>query len=328
MALQRYAPWRTSLLTPEQLRDLCQIRSSRMVGDTLLGWVGIFAAWTLVALFPAWWSVTLAIPVIGTRYYALFIVGHDGLHRRLFANKRANDFWNDLFIMAPIGAITRLNRHNHMTHHRELATATDPDRFKYVNDNRASRLRFFLGLTALPYVWKAVGNVFGWRKRDEAPKDPAPSEERAETTDGYRASDIALIAGWQAALIGGLTYVFGWWGYPVLWLLPVYVFTFAADIVRVFCEHSLPMNDRAADETIRLISFISNPVERQFFSPNNMNCHIAHHLWPAIPYYNLPEAERLVRLLRKDGGKLLWRNSYVAYIREYSRWLGNGRPGL
>jgi len=129
-------------------------------------------------------------------------------------------------------------------------------------------------------------------------------------------------------LIGGLSYVFGWWGYPVLWLLPVYVFTFAADIVRVFCEHSLTVADTVADKTIRLISYISNPVERQFFSPNNMNCHIAHHLWPAIPYYNLPEAERIVRSMAKDGGALRWRNSYVAHLREYGRWIGNGRPGL
>jgi len=49
--------------------------------------------------------VLLAIPVIGNRYYALFIIGHDGMHRRLFPHIKRNDFWNDLLVLAPIGAI-------------------------------------------------------------------------------------------------------------------------------------------------------------------------------------------------------------------------------
>ena len=61
------------------------LRPGRVVFDTLWCWCGIVAAWVAVALWPTWWVVLLALPVIGTRYYALFIIGHDGLHRRLFA---------------------------------------------------------------------------------------------------------------------------------------------------------------------------------------------------------------------------------------------------
>jgi fatty acid desaturase len=88
----------------------------------------IVAAWAAVALYPTWWTVLAAIVVIGTRYYALAIIGHDGLHRRLFETKRKNDLWGDLFIMGPICAITRVNRHNHIEHHRVACLPHDPDR--------------------------------------------------------------------------------------------------------------------------------------------------------------------------------------------------------
>jgi len=38
-------------------------------------WFVILAAWTAVALWPSVWLVLFAIPVIGTRYYGLFLVG-------------------------------------------------------------------------------------------------------------------------------------------------------------------------------------------------------------------------------------------------------------
>jgi len=106
-----------------------------------------------------------------------------------------------------------------------------------------------------------------------------------------------------------------------LWLLPVYLFTYAADMVRVFLEHSLPMNDDDADRTLRLITYRSNAVERHFFAPMNMNFHTAHHLWPSIPYYGLPEADRLIRQSPRCDSGLIWRGSYLAYLLDYARRL-------
>jgi fatty acid desaturase len=321
-AFQSYEPYRASLLSREDLRELQRIRPGRVVRDTLLGWAGVLAGFALVWAVPEWWMVLLAIPLIGTRYYALLIVGHDGLHRRLFESPRKSDLWNDLFILGPIGAVTHLNRRNHMRHHGHLATVRDPDRYKYVGENKANRTKLLLVLTGLPYVFRALANIF-------LPSRSRAAEARPETTsdaarrEGYTARDLAILAGWQALLIGGLTYFIGWWAYPVLWLFPVYVFGFVADIVRVFCEHSALEDDAAADKSLRLVSFTSNRFERQFFAPNNMNCHIAHHLWPAIPYYNLPEAERRIRrALGNQPAALAWRSSYLRHIFDYWRWRG------
>lgn len=321
--MQSYEPYRTSLLSREDLRELQRVRPSRVLRDTLLGWLGILAAFAAVLAMPEWYIVALAIPVIGTRYYSLLIVGHDGLHRRLFDSPKKSDWWNDLFIIGPIAAITRLNRRNHMKHHAQLATARDPDRYKYMSGNKASRTAFLLVLTGLPYVFRALRNIFA-----SAPAAPSPQPDDTRARDGYTARDLAIIAGWQAVLAGGLTYFIGWWAYPVLWLAPVYAFGFLADMIRVFCEHSMMGDDEEADRTVRLVSFVSNPLERQLFAPHNMNCHIAHHLWPGIPYYNLPEAERRLRAALKEGGgaPLLWRRSYFGHLFDYWEWLGQSEP--
>src|SRR5262245_6363552 len=103
-----YCKYRRHLLAPGRVRELSRPRPWRVVLDTAVCWTSILAAYALVALYPAWWMVLLAIPLVGSRYYALFIIGHDGLHRRLFKRVHRNDLFNDLLILGPIGAITRI----------------------------------------------------------------------------------------------------------------------------------------------------------------------------------------------------------------------------
>ena len=189
-------------------------RPGRAVRDTLLLWLQILCAWAAVALWPEWWVAALAIPIIGSRYYALYIIGHDGLHRRLFSRPALNDLWNDVAIIGAIGAVTRLNRANHMRHHATLALPNDPDRYKYCAANKPTRLQYAAALTGLPYVIRAVGNVFLARAATTQPAAEAAGTER------YARRDVIILIGWQVALLGGLTCAIGWWAYPVLWLAP------------------------------------------------------------------------------------------------------------
>src|ERR1700677_570180 len=86
VALDPYRSYRKALLTPQRVRQLSRLRPARAVADTLWCWAWIIAAWTLVATWPTWWTIAIAVPVVGTRYYALLIVGRDAIHRRLFRN--------------------------------------------------------------------------------------------------------------------------------------------------------------------------------------------------------------------------------------------------
>jgi fatty acid desaturase len=147
-----------------------------------------------------------------------------------------------------------------------------------------------------------------------------------EGGERYSARDLAILAAWQLALIGGLSSLVGWWAYPVLWLLPVYAFTFAADISRVFLEHSRLEDDATADQSKRLVTFHAPWWERVLLAPMNMNFHAAHHLWPAIPYYHLHDADAALKSASGAQGGLVWRNSYFGYLVEYLRAVRD-RPG-
>jgi fatty acid desaturase len=130
---------------------------------------------------------------------------------------------------------------------------------------------------------------------------------------------VIILAAWQIGLLAGMAATIGWWGYIVLWWLPVYVFTFLGDNCRSFAEHSQPRPDEEGDSD-RLITFVSNPLERLLLAPMKMNYHAAHHLWPSIPYYNLPQADREMRA-SPYARALEWRGSYVGYLWRYYRAL-------
>ena len=72
-------------------------------------------------------------------------------------------------------------------------------------------------------------------------------ESARQSRTRYTARDLAVIAGWQVLLIGGLTLAIGWWGYFVVWLLPVYLFMYLGDLLRSFLEHAHLEDDAAAD---------------------------------------------------------------------------------
>jgi fatty acid desaturase len=49
----------------------------------------------------------------------------------------------------------------------------------------------------------------------------------------------------------------------------------------------------------------------------NMNYHAVHHLWPSIPYHQLPAADRTIRE-RAGAAGLEWRRSYLGYFVRYA----------
>ena len=312
VAQRIYEPYRSELLAPWRVRELSRLRPWRAAADAFGCWLCIAATWLAVGWWPHWWVVLLALPVVGTRYYALFIIGHDGLHRRLLADRRANDLFNDLMILGPIGAITRINRTNHIEHHDYLASPRDPDRHRHGCFNKADHLALLGYLTGFTSIARSVRNVF-MRGETNGRRDGGQGKA------SYGPRDLAILIGWQALLLGVLTFWIGWWGYPVLWLLPVLLFTVLGDNLRSFLEHSHPERDDLADQH-RLVTFLSHPLERMLLAPMNMNYHTVHHLWTSIPYYNLAEADREIRL-RATGSRLHWRVSYLAYLWRYARAL-------
>lgn len=297
-----YNPYKDyhGMIAKEDVKRLSQLNPAIPIRDTFLCWALIIGIWTSVVVIDSWFFTPFATLFIGIIYYSLFIVGHDGMHLRLFSNHKTNNSFCDWFILAPIGAITRINKQNHMTHHKYLSTHLDPDIYKHSCHGKDTTGNFLFFLTGFQKIYESLIHVY-LNKGDKT----------KESKSMYSIRDLALLVGWQVLLFASLTYFIGWWAYVVLWGIPVYI-SILLDNIRSFSEHSHDEPDHLADQH-RLITFLPNPIEKLIFAPLNMHHHVAHHLWPSIPYYNLAKATELIKKHEK-ASDLEWRTSYISYL--------------
>ena len=279
---------------PPGLQALTGRRPLRVWADVLRCWGLVLLAFAACRFWPSWWVLALAFVVIGTQQYALSVLAHDGRHRNLFRHRRFNDAFSVVLLQAPIGVDFHRHQSLHLHHHRVLGAEDDPDLRLYAASDKAewrSLLLYLSGLTTLPMVGKG--------EREEAPS-----------------SRWAAIPA-QAAIAGAIVAVLPWWLYLTHWLLPIYVLMFLPHRLRQFCEHAQPVVPDAVATEERLVTYRPPLLERVFVAPFHMGYHAEHHLWPAVPYYNLP---RLAAALPADPP---WevRGSYCGFLWRYLRRL-------
>ena len=285
-------------LSSEAIKKLSILNPWKSLTDIAFIWLQIWGIFSLAYYLKNWVWYLVLIPLIGSRLYALFIIGHDGIHGRILKNRTWNNLINDLFIFMPFWSITRLNGQNHLMHHEHLSTQDDPDRHKYGCFNKYNKKKLVSYLCGQSF-FKSMENIFS-------------SGERKLKT--YKLKEFASLLFIQIFLFSSLTFLFGFGGYFLFWILPIFLFVFLTDNLRSFCEHSHPESDILADEH-RLIIYTPNIFERIFISPKNMNFHAIHHLWISIPYYNLQKTYNL--LGKNPDWNVENRKSYIGYLCKY-----------
>jgi fatty acid desaturase len=110
-----------------------------------------------------------------------------------------------------------------------------------------------------------------------------------------------LLAPLCAALIGGLD---GLLVYLALWTLPLLTTLQPILRLRAICEHGAVSDltsPLTAARTNRTWGHVGNWVGRFFLFPHHVNYHLEHHLYPAVPHYNLPRLHRLLEEKRALG---------------------------
>jgi fatty acid desaturase len=140
----------------------------------------------------------------------------------------------------------------------------------------------------------------------------------SNTTDAQRRRDLRNLVIAQVVLWAAAWLAFGWWAYPVLWLLPLVTLTVVCHLIRSFVEHGVLTEERPEHDNL-LISIQSNPFERAIVAPFNMNFHAEHHLYPAVPARRLPELRRALETTPEPPR--LVRTAYVTALLRYARSL-------
>jgi len=290
LALQRglaEATWYTSPVPKEQLRELLERRDGPALRDTILWFALLIASGVSgYALWKAgsWWAV---IPFMV--YGAVYATSsdsrwHESGHGTAFKTDWMN---NALYEIASFMDMRESVpwRWSHVRHHSDtIIVGRDPEIvFPRPPDIRGLLLGFF-SLRTIPLYFRHVVLHAAGRLTPEE-KTYVPESEYGKTF--FRARIYLLI---YAAVLGLAIYQRSllplmFVGLPQLygaWLLPIYAHPQHAGLAENVLDHRL--NCRTV---------YMNGLNRFLYW--NMNYHVEHHMFPLVPYHNLPRLHELVK---------------------------------
>jgi fatty acid desaturase len=285
-----------------------KISTLRMIFEISFDWLQIIALLTFFIYFPGWLSFFLIFILVGARQYSLLILLHDAQHTLLNNNRNINDSVATWFLAAPFGVIFSKSRSIHMQHHQNLGTgANDPDFPLYcINEpepkNTPSKLIFHF---LRQIFWSKLQRVFL--------NQHTPAVRVAPATN---IREIAALLSCQAFIFTAFATAGFWHAYFYLWLLPLLIVATFLNDARIFCEHSNLQDNQHKSKGL-LISYLSSPLERFFFSPHHMNYHAEHHFFPFIPHYHLPKIRKILSSLPAYQDQIQWRPSYCSHLTNF-----------
>ena len=292
-------------------------------------WLQILAALSLYYWYPSWLLGAAVILFVSARQYGLAILLHDAQHTLLASSKAINNWIATWLIAAPLGSIFSESQTSHLDHHQHLGDAhEDPDYSLYCFGTPNPKRGFFQLLAF--FIFRVAGGklLVMLMGKGNAANAHARDVSAVQKMLGLARKLWPLVLA-QTALLAAFTVFFGIAGYFLFWFLPLATLAVFYNDFRTFCEHSIPSNEAIKPEA-RLMSYVSNPVERFFFAPNHMNYHAEHHLFPYVPHLRLPALRKLIKACPDYDEQIQWKQSYVghllAYVRETVRLRGPAPP--
>ncbi len=281
------ADWYRSPIDRDELLVLMKRRNSPATVHTLL-WLALTAlgGWWLVATWFSWWTLPAAV-VYGTLYgSASDARWHECGHRTAFRSRWANDAIYHLASFMDVREPISWRWSHHRHHADTIVVGRDPE-IAYPRPVRFWRIAAdLLGLlSARAEFIKYVANVRGRLTPAEVDYVPPREASRAIFWGRVHVAIWSTVIVWSIITTSLLPLMLI--GLPSLygrWLLVVFGTTQHAGLAENVLDHRL--NTRTV---------YMNPILRFLYL--NMNYHLEHHMYPAVPYHNLP---RLHHLLRHD----------------------------
>jgi len=279
------ADWYTSPVPRDEMRKLLERRDGPAIRDTLI-WFGILIVSGIAGfmLWGSWWAL-IPFAVYGVIYGSTSDSRwHESGHGTAFKTDWMN---NALYEIASFMVFRESTpwRWSHTRHHSDtIIIGRDPE----IAVPRPPKLsNVFLSFVALRSTPGTVKNLFihATGRMTEVEKTYIPESAFAPT---YRKARIYLaifavviFASIYFQSLLPLMYI----GLPSFygsWLMPVYGLTQHAGLAEDVLDHRL--NCRTV---------YMNRINRFLYW--NMNYHLEHHMFPLVPYHNLPRLHELVK---------------------------------
>ncbi len=239
-----------------------------------------YVAWNTSSVWLEW----LMYGMIGYLWMSIVTFMHDCTHGVLFKAKWKNWAFG-IFSTLPIIVTFISFKEDHLEHHRYNRSPKDPDAFTM---GKRGILDFVLF-----YAYILVGGILTIIQFSLI----YPLQKFSRKNLLIHVCELSL----RVIVFTGLILWTSRLGvlarFLQLWLIPAYLFSFL-NSVRFLAEHYETPWD--AGQLVGTRTIISNQVNSFFW--NNINYHIGHHVYPAVPWYNLQKLHRaLLPEIEKRG---------------------------
>ncbi|MEM9349886.1 MAG: fatty acid desaturase [Pseudomonadota bacterium] len=277
--------WFRPRIASQDMRRLTE-KSDWIAGRDTMLWLGSMAVFAGIgiALYPSWWSVPfwLAYGVLNAsgadaRWHEC---GHRTAFKTAWMNEVIYQIASFMLIRNPV-----VWRASHLRHHTDtIIVGRDPE----IQLMRPPDLvTLFLNLFGIPYLWDHLKRLALHASGSVHPEEATfmrKGEPEAATRVAriwvaiFAATILAAVAfqSWIPLLLIGGPRIYGTW-----------------HMVMTGTLQHLGLAENVTDHRLNTRTVMMNPISRFIYL--NMNYHIEHHIFTAIPYYRLPEAHALLR---------------------------------
>jgi fatty acid desaturase len=227
------------------------------------------------------WVVWPAYIAMGYLWMGVVTFMHDCTHMVLF-KKRWKNWVFGIFSTLPIVITFVSFMDDHLVHHRNNRGPDDPDAITMGARKFPDFLLFYgyilVGGFNFIYPFQRLRGARLWIHLGEL---------------ALRVAAYWALIAWasQAGLLGKVLSV---------WLIPIWIFSLF-NSMRFIAEHYDTPWDAGQLAGSRTV--ISNPVNSFFW--NNINYHIGHHVYPAVPWYNLVKLHQAMLPAIEEAGALV-----------------------
>jgi fatty acid desaturase len=224
------------------------------------------------------------------------VLTHEGIHKRLSRTWWVNDWLARLTAAFPVFISLAKWRFIHLYHHQYTHTTDDPDRAIYARYPLGSTkfrhllFRDFCGLNVISTLKYFVDIPVVTSEFNRRFLGEAREKQYRQVADMH-----AFALFWGVIVAGGL-----YWGreqaillFVLYWLVPYCTLTQVFFRIRGAIEHGNVPDPYNLYQQTR--TYLIHPALGFFFSPKQVNYHLEHHLYPSIPFYNLPRLHTFLR---------------------------------
>jgi fatty acid desaturase len=290
-----------------ELKTLTKLSPWKSIFAISLNWLFIFAAIAIHIKYAHPLVYFLSWMLIATRLYAFYSLIHDAIHFLIVRNKKWNDLIAQVFLGLPIFISLKNMRAAHLAHHKHLQTDLDPemkhlnyDEFQFPKSKQGLIRLFLMDISGINFVYyqllKAKSLLINFN----------PS--------GYNKARVMLFSFYF--LIFTLAILAGFGKEIFLyWLLPYATLYQVLNRLRLATEHF------NIDENfgVNTRSVIPSFIEKWTLTPHNLGYHLDHHLYPGVPFYNLPQLHQMLMTFEAYSNEVLVEKSYFQVIKKCIR---------